>query len=226
MKYFSEFQKSDLLSELKEEFLVSLSEIAIEKRFQAGEILFLQGQDASGFYLSCSGQFKVFRIGNDGREQVIHLFEEGEVIGEVPVFQGIAYPASAMAVKPSKALFFPTNSFLKLSKEHPEILLNLLAVLCRRLRQFVELIDDLSLKDVTSRLAKHLINCQKKRNSETFEIEGSKGALASRIGTISATLSRTFKKLQQLNCIKVENNKITIISLDALEAIAEGEKAP
>ena len=221
LEYFS---KSELLREMKPAFLEALAEIAVERTLSGDEMLFMQHQEATGFYLICSGAVKVYRIGGDGREQLIHQFGAGEVVGEVPVFQGAAYPACATALKKSKVLYFARNRFVDLGRQQPEIFLNMLAILSRRLRQFVELIDDLSLKDVTARLAKFLLRNCGPGTSQTVELEQSKGALASRLGTIPATLSRTFKKLQDSGAIKVSANRIEILDCELLASIASGEK--
>lgn len=218
------FAKSELLREMQPVFMESLASIAIERKAVDGEILFLQHQEATGFYLICSGTLKIYRIGTDGREQVIHIFGEGEIVGEVPVFQGTAYPACAMAMSESELIYFSRQSFVALGRQQPEIFLSMLAILSRRLRQFVELIDDLSLKDVTARLAKYLVRNCSPGISRVVELEQTKSALASQLGTIPATLSRTFKKLQDLEIIKVSGNRIQILDCETLKDLSTGEK--
>ncbi|MDD3146866.1 MAG: Crp/Fnr family transcriptional regulator [Candidatus Riflebacteria bacterium] len=218
------FSKSDLLREMQPEFLTALASIAVERRLPAGQTLFMQHQDATGFYLINSGNVRIYRIGSDGREQVIHQFGEGEIVGEVPVFEGTAYPACATANTDCEIIYFGRDRFIALGRQQPEIFLNMLGILSRRLRQFVELIDDLSLKDVSARLAKYLMrNCTDK-TKKVVELTQSKGALASKLGTIPATLSRTFKKFQELGVIKVSSNKIEILDCEMLESIVHGEK--
>lgn len=223
--YFAvNFARSELLREMQPHLLEAMASIAIERTASAGEILFMQHQEATGFYLICSGSIKIFRTGPDGREQLMHTFGEGEIVGEVPVFQGSAYPACGMAITDCELVYFGRSAFIELGKKQPEVLFNMLAILSRRLRHFVELVDDLSLKDVTARLAKYLArNCHAK-SSCSVELEQTKSALASRLGTIPATLSRTFKKLQELEIIKVNGNQIEIIDCETLKEIANGEK--
>jgi len=218
------FNKCDLLREMQPEFLEALASITVERRLPAGQTLFMQHQEATGFYLINSGTVKIYRIGGDGREQVIHQFGEGEIVGEVPVFQGTAYPACATAITECEIIYFGRDRFIALGRQQPEIFLNMLGILSRRLRQFVELIDDLSLKDVSARLAKYLMRNCESGSSRIVELEETKGVLASRLGTIPATLSRTFKKLQDLGAIKVNNSKIEILDCDVLESIVNGEK--
>jgi CRP/FNR family transcriptional regulator len=217
-------KKSELFGAMPIELLATLGSIAIKRSVVANEMLFSQNQEASGFYLIDSGQIKIFRMAADGREQIIHLFGEGEIFGEVPVFQGSVYPAYAQAGKKSKVIYFSREDFLALGKKQPEILLSLLAVLSMRLRNFVELIDDFSLKDITARLAKFLCaNCAG-CNVRAVKLPFTKTELASRLGTIPATLSRTFKKLADLDIIKVSGNRIEILDCTALKAVSAGEK--
>lgn len=217
-------QKSDLFREMPADLLNSLASIAIERKLVSNETLFYQNQPASGFYLIESGQVKIYRMANDGREQVIHLFGKGEIFGEVPVFQGAAYPAFAQTTKGSTVYYFSRNDFLKLGKKQPEILLSLLAILSLRLRNFVELIDDFSLKDVNARLAKYLCKHCEGCEKRMVKLEISKSNLAASLGTIPATLSRTFKKLQDSGAIKVSGNKISILDCEKLKSLGRGEK--
>jgi CRP/FNR family transcriptional regulator len=217
-------KKSDLFCEMPDELLKSLGSIAIKRTAVKNEILFHQNQKASGFYLIIKGQIKIYRMANDGREQIIHLFGEGEIFGEVPVFQGTVYPAYAQATKKSEVFYFDRRDFLTLGKKQPEILLSLLAVLSLRLRQFVELIDDFSLKDITARLAKFLCSNCAGCSIRKVKLDMSKTRLAQSLGTIPATLSRTLKKLADLEIIKVEKDRISILDCDKLKAISSGDK--
>lgn len=219
------FEKSPLFREMRIEFLEALATIAVFKQVGQNELLFTQGDLATGFYLICRGRVRIFRMGNDGREQVLHLLNPGETVGEVPVFQGTDYPACATALAKSELIYFPANKFIQLCRQQPELLLNMLAILSQRLRKFVELIDDLTLKDVTSRLAKYIIKNKTRKDDSQIVLEQSKTSLASRLGTIPATLSRTLKKLQDLQIIEVDKNLIKIIDEETLERIADGEKA-
>ena len=86
------------------------------------------------------------------------------------------------------------------------------------------LIDDLSLKDVSARLAKHLQGLLLKTDSPVVELSTTKTVLASKLGTIAETLSRTLRKMQSKKIIKVDGRKIEILDEDALDDIAEGMK--
>lgn len=206
--------------------LLTLAQVAILREYEAGEPLFHQEEKASGLFVLVRGAISVFRVGSDGRQQILHVFEDaGELCGEVPVFEGSTYPAAAEATGPSRLLYLPRTEFLAVTRQHPEILLEMLAVLSKRLRRFVGLIDDLSLKDVSARLAKHLLAAGGGDGGNTVNLEMTKGMLASRLGTIAETLSRTFRKMQQAGLIAVDGRTIRILNRTRLEALTDGEES-
>ena len=198
-----------------------LASFARARDHEPGELLFAQGEPAEGFHIVLSGRAKVYRVARDGREQVLHLLEKGSPCGEVPVFHGGRFPASASAEGRTRTLYIPGADFLQLAEERPAILLEMLAVLSMRLRGFVTLIDDLSLKEVSARLAKHLLD---RAEDGVVELDTSKAVLASRLGTIAATLSRTLGKMQDRGVIAVKGGRIRIADEETLRRLASGEK--
>ncbi len=212
-----------LFAELSSQDRDSFAGIMTLRGFDPGEMLFMQGDVAEGFYIVCKGTLKVFRLGHDGREQVLHMIHRGEPCGEVPVFQGKNFPASAMAVVEAEVLYVPREGFLTLGAQHPELLLAILAVLSARLRQFVHLIEDLALKETSARLAKHLLDLRA-RLGDIVELETTKAVLATRLGTVAETLSRTLKKMQQRGIIAVDGRRIEILDPENLQTLSTGMK--
>lgn len=113
-----------------------LTMIVQEQMVRKGQIIFSEGDDGIGFYVVFAGRVKVFKLSMDGKEQILHIFGPGEPFGEVPVFSGQKFPASAATMEESRILFFPRDSFVALVKKTPEVALNMLAILSRRLRRF------------------------------------------------------------------------------------------
>ena len=210
---------------LGEAGIQALADVGTVREYEEGEYLFQQDEAATGFHIVIGGAVNVHRFGPDGRQQVLHVFEGGgELCGEVPVFEGSTYPAAAVAVKDSRTLYLPRDALLAVGREHPEVLLKMLATLSLRLRRFVGLIDDLSLKDVSARLAKHLLELAEREEKSVVRLETTKSVLASRLGTIAETISRTFRKLQSSEIIDVQGREITILDEAGLRDIAAGMK--
>ncbi len=218
-------QSTPNLAGLGDEGARALAEAGTVREYEEGEYLFQQDEEATGFHVIVDGAVNVHRFGPDGRQQVLHVFEGGgELCGEVPVFEGSTYPAAAVAVEASRTLYLPRGALLSVGREHPEVLLKMLATLSLRLRRFVGLIDDLSLKDVSARLAKHLLTLSEEAGSPVVTLTTTKTVLASRLGTIAETISRTFRKLQSSGMVDVQGREITIRDEAALEDIAAGMK--
>ena len=225
MKASDTIGNTPLFSGLPKEQIEELAQIAVEQRFKRGQTLFSEGAKATGFYVIMEGRIKIFKLSLDGKEQILHLFGNGEFFGEVPVFAGGNYPAHAEALDPGRALFFPREAFVELVRREPSLALNMLGVLCRRLRNFTHLIEDLSLKEVPGRLAAYFLHLSDKAGgSDAVELDTTKAQLAALLGTIPETLSRILTRLSRQEIIAVEGGKIEIRDREALKNLAAGEK--
>ena len=195
--------------------------IAVGKSYKRGESIFMEGDRADGFYIVARGQVKIFKTSLEGKEHILHIYGPGNLFGEVPVFSGTLFPANALALKKSQILFLPREAFVQLIAGHPSLSMNMLGELSLRLRQFTVQIENLSLKEVPSRLASYLIVLakeQKKKEQVTLTI--SKGQLASLLGTIPETLSRIFAKMNAQGLIRVDGKSIHLLDLDTLEDLS------
>ena len=202
--------------------LEQLADLCELRSWDSGDILFHAGQRADGFYVVIEGEIEVYRATENLREHIIHQISEGELCGEVPLFSGGTYPACARARGNLRALYVPGGPFFELVRANPDILLEMLAVLGRRLRRFVDLIADLSLKDVQARLADYLLQLRKSQSSDLVVLDASKREIASRLGTIQETLSRALAKFRNQEIIAIEGKKIEIIDPKKLRSIAMG----
>jgi CRP-like cAMP-binding protein len=216
---------SPLFGGLSEDQLDQLERISREVCFERNAPIFWDGDEGTGFYIVAAGRVKVFKMSAEGKEQILHIYGPGQPIGEVPVFVGRNFPASAQAVQKSRMLFFPRKAFIDLITCNPSLALNMLAVLSMRLRQFTKQIEDLSLKEVPGRLASYLIYLSREQQTaDKVRLPISKGQLASLLGTIPETLSRIFSRMSAQSCIEVQGAEIELKDREALEELAAGGK--
>ncbi len=209
---------SALFRGIDEKQLPALAEIAESRSFRKGEVIFFEADPCIGFYLVVEGKVKIYKLSPAGKEHILHIFTNGEPFGEVPVFHGQPFPANAMALSDIELLFFPRASFVRLVEKNPSLALNMLGLLSLRLRAFVRQIENLSLKELPSRLAQYLLYLSEEQNNRQFvELEISKGQLASLLGTIPETLSRVFAKLNDRQLIRVSGKTIHILDREGLE---------
>lgn len=207
------------LSEAQRDDIVT---IAVSHHFKRGQSIFLEGDEANGFYIVAEGQVKIFKTSLDGKEHILHIYGPGNPFGEVPVFSGSRFPANAQALVDSRILFLPRNAFVQLIARHPSLSMNMLGELSMRLRQFTVQIENLSLKEVPSRLASYLVYLAREQGDpDRVTLDISKGQLASLLGTIPETLSRIFSKMSAQDLIRVEGKKIHLLDTHGLEDLAE-----
>jgi CRP/FNR family transcriptional regulator len=209
-----------LFNGLPADQMAAIGKIAVTRSYARGETLFSEGDDGAGFYVMVEGQVKVFKLSPDGKEQILHIFGAGEPIGEVPVFSGTPYPASAEALAASRTAYFPKADFVRLIAANPALALNMLAVLSRRLRQFTVQVEHLSLKEVPARLASYLLLLSGKTQCTRVSLPISKTQLASLLGTIPETLSRILTRMVAGGLIQVDRREIKLIDPEGLEALS------
>lgn len=203
--------------------LQALAGIAEPVTYQPGDTIFLEGDPAKGFFLILSGQVKVYKLSLDGKEQVLHFVGPDEIFAEVPVFSGGSYPAHADALRTTHILFFPRQAMLRLLANDPNLAMNMLADLSRRLRQLTKLVESLSLKESPARLAAYLLHAgEELTHADQVELDVTKGQLATLLGTTPETLSRTLKKLAETGIIEVKARSIRLLDKEALKRMAEG----
>jgi len=218
MKIREVIEASALFQGLPVQEIDEIMAIVIAKKYQRGENIFFEGDAGVGFYMVSEGRVKIFKMSLNGKEHILHIFGEGEPFGEVPVFHGQPFPATAEALVKSTVLFFPRERFVELVMKTPSIALNMLAVLSMRLRRFASQIESLSLKEVPARLAGYLLYLLEEQGREgSVDLEISKGQLASLLGTIPETLSRIFAKMNEEGLIEVVGRRIHILDRQGLE---------
>src|ERR1051326_337958 len=128
-------RNTSLFGELDEKTLRALAERAVERRYARDEVLFIAGEEARGLFCIVEGAVRAFRVGADGREQVIHVERAGATVAELPVFDNGTYPSTVIAEEPSQLLFIGKKDVTRICLEHPQIALDALKVLAGRLRK-------------------------------------------------------------------------------------------
>jgi len=222
-------RRCPLFAGLKEEDLKRIRAIASLRQIEKKEILFSDGEETRGFYVIISGRVKLFKVSPEGKEQILHVVSAPDAFAEAALFLEGTYPAFAEAMTDCQLLYFPKRDFIQLIEKNPQLSINMIVTLSHYLKRFASLIEELSLKEVSSRIAKYIIDLSMKSSKEgkspkEVELDLSKTQLALKLGTISETLSRTLAKMKAKRIIDVKKNKIIILNREALEELASGLK--
>jgi CRP/FNR family transcriptional regulator len=194
--------------------LEEIAAITVLKQVGKGHYLFHEGTPVHGFYIVCAGAIKVHRVSFAGKEQVIHVYRPNESFGEEALISDLGHAADASAVEDSTVLMVQRLEFLGLLRRQPELALCLLRSMSQHLSNLVELLADLTLKDVKTRLADWLLqHCPNPRSYEPYSIQlpMTKRILAAELGTASETFSRTVAKFRKQRLIAVEGNTFVLL---------------
>ncbi len=220
--FASTLRGCQLFNGLPAEDLELISSFVIPKELAKGAYLFHEGATSEGFYVVQRGAVNVHRVSAAGKEQVIAVFRTGQSFAEAALASAGGYPADARAIEDSTILLIPKVDILGLLRSRPELALRMLGSMSQHLRVLVALLDDLTLKDVETRLANWLLKrCPRPlpAGAVDFQLDRTKRVLAAEIGTVSETLSRTFADFREKNLIRVAGKAITILDPKRLEQI-------
>jgi len=191
----------------------AIASFIVSKHLAKGDYLFRQGERAHGFYIVQRGAINVHRVSASGKEQVIHLFRPMESFAEAALATEGGYPADARATEESTVLLVPKAEFIELLRRRPELSLRMLGSMSQHLRVLVGLVDDLTLKDIETRVANWLLRrCPQPLAKHEVEIrlDGTRRMLAAELGTTSETLSRTLAKLRDAKLLRISGNRFTV----------------
>jgi CRP/FNR family transcriptional regulator len=214
--------KVPVFSGLTESELEFLAKRTVSRHYSAGELVFGEGEPCVGLYVVESGHVRIFKSSSGGREQVLSIDGPGSSIAELPVFDGGAYPASAIAIEDSTLLFVGKQDFQALCLAHPQVGLKVLRVVGGRLRRLVGIIEELSFTTVRHRLVSYLFRLAQKSGKRAaagtvVSLPVNNQELAAQIGTVRELVSRNLSRLQTEGLLKIDGREVTLCNLKALE---------
>lgn len=215
-----------VFSRLTDDAITRLAAACVERTVSAGTVLFTAGEESRGLYVVASGGVRIYQVSSEGREQVLHLEGPGQAVAELPLFDGGAYPASAITMEDSQLVFLPRAAFESVYMSDPESARVIIRALGQRLRHLVQVTETLAFRDVASRLALLLVRYAESGGQQTdagleIVLGRTREALAMEIGTARESVSRAFRQLQKKGLVLPASGKRLVIpDLQKLRTIA------
>lgn len=204
---------------LSEAILTRLAHEAVWRTYAAGEVVFLEGEASAGLYYLHSGWLKVVKTSPEGREQVLQFIGPGETFNSIGAFANRPNPATALALEPAGIWVLKREGLAHLLREQPEVAQRVIEEMADRMIHLVKLVEDLSLRSVTGRLARMLLNDAPEgvlpRPKWYTQTE-----LAARLGTVPDVVQRALSNLAFEGIIEVERQAIRLRDRTALEKLA------
>ncbi len=210
-----------LFASLSEGEVQALAQRAVERRFSPDDVLFWEGEPCSGIFLLLQGSVKIFKTSPAGREMMLALDTAPTTVAELPLFDGGPFPASVRAVGPVVALFINKSDFQQVCRQFPDVALKILAVVGRRLRHLVAIVESMTFGSVTQRLARLLLDAANQAGSDDFDLPITHQELASRLGTVREVVSRNLARFRAQGFIRIQGHQLRILDRAGLELESE-----
>ncbi len=202
---------------LDEATLQAIAACALRRTYRAGEVVLLAGEPCAGLFVVQSGRLKIIRTSLEGREQIVHFAGPGESFNDVPVFDGGPNPATVLAIEDSAVLIIESLTMSDLFDRYPQLARMVVRALAARCRQLIAMIEDLSLRSVTARLAGLLLNQAACPESPML----TRAQMAARLGTVREMISRSLRELERDGLVRLDRSNIVIADRDGLARRAE-----
>lgn len=213
-----------LFSGLGEAELQALAQRTVEKRFAPEEILFWEGEPCAGIFLIGQGTVKIFKTSLSGREMMLALETAPATVAELPLFDGGPYPASVRAVDDVVAHFINKSDFQQVCRQYPDVALKVLAVVGRRLRHLVSVVESMTFGSVTQRLARLLLDAAQQAGANQFDLPLTHQELASRLGTVREVVSRNIARFRAEGLVRIDGRRVAIVDRAGLAREAENQQ--
>ncbi len=217
--FINRLKESPLFGSLSEKNLAFLGTRARQIHYQAGAMVFGEGEPSQGLYWLQSGTLKAVKYSTSGREQVLHLIKPGQTFNEVGALSTLPNPASVAALVPAHVWHIPGETIKQLIRQDPDFAQSIIDLLSERLRQSATLVEDLALRPVIGRLSRLILD---EADGDTLLRPSwyTQDELAARLGTVADVIQRSLRRLEADNLIEVGRTQIRIVDRDQLEQLA------
>lgn len=196
--------------------LDEINSLFFEKRLERDGLIVSEGEAASALFFVLSGAVKVFKTSPDGKEQILAFVRPGETFNEAAFFDGGISPASAQAITPAVLLGITRADMESILRRRPQVALNVIRVMAKKLREMISLVEELSFKRVIGRIAGIILEYAGDGGSRLTQRD-----MAAMAGTAREVVGRALKTLEDENVIRMERHRIIVRDEKALRRVAE-----
>jgi len=218
------FEQHPLFGQLEADELDRLVTYMRVARHRRRTVLFRKGDPGTNMMVVLAGRVKVCTHSEDGKELVLNLFSPGDVFGEIALLDGADRTADAVTLDDCELLVLERRDFLPFLRSHPDACLKLMAVLCQKLRQTSELLEEALFLEGPSRLAKRLVHLAEAfgspvRDGVRIDLQLSQQQLGNMVGMSRESMNKHLRQWREEDLIRVQDGHYVITDLEALQAV-------
>jgi CRP/FNR family transcriptional regulator, cyclic AMP receptor protein len=204
-----------LFADFPPEALARVATAAQQRLLERNDVLFEEGADAGELFVVVDGRIAIANVAVDGRESVVALMEDGDLFGEMGLFDGGGRSAAARALEPSTVVVVPYDAVRAVFEDDPGLLWPVVALLAGRIRVTDSALADAMFLDVTGRTAKRLLDLA--GDSDTFELPVTQEELAGMVGASRERVNKAISSFLRLGWLEQDDGAYRITNREQME---------
>jgi len=222
LKYFPFFENLEMVD------LEKIAPLFMERSYEKGANVFLEGDEGDELFIIHSGIVKICK-GEHDREIILAVFRDGDFFGEMAVMENEqTRSASAKTMEKTKLYVLRKCDFSRLMNDNPHITLKILETAMERLRKANQLISDLTMADIRTRIVRVMLRLAedhgiRRKDGILIDLKLTHQQLADMTGTVRETVTRIMLELQNQRYINVNKKKILISNVEGFEELAANQ---
>ena len=213
------------LKTLTKDELIRITGCKTSKTVKKGEVLFDEGEYINGVFCIKDGVCKVSKMSDNGRDQIIHLIQKGDILGERSLINNEASNLKAIAINDMEVCFIPKDEIIRDLENNPNFSLDLLRKMANSLKKADDVIVDMAQKTVKQRLATTLLFLEAKfdkNENGSIKVNLSREDIANIIGTATESAIRLLSEFKKKKLIDLKGKEVFILNVKALKDLSEG----
>lgn len=203
---------------LDDKYLERVGCLMLVRAVEKHEIIWLEQAPARMIYFVGSGLIKLFKTSPAGKEQILRLVEPCQAFGHAGALNGGSNPESAQALVPSIIYGITSVDLKALLGENQQLAQNTIKMLATEMHHYMSLVEDLSLRCVSGRLAKMLLEDERQGDDDAQRVL-TRADMAAMTGTVREVIGKSLKALEDKGIIRYNRHKIVIRNREALQTI-------
>ncbi len=209
-----------LFATLSSQDLAQVAAMTVERHYNRGDLILLEGEPGGALQYVHSGLVKVFKTSATGKEQVLRLIAAGHTFNDVPALDGGPNPASAAVLEPGVVYSIQRAELRTLIMTRPQVAEAAVQTLAGALRHLVALVEDLSLRHVSARVAKLLLDQDAASQEGQYVYHLTQQEMAALVGTAREVVGRALKELEAAGAIQMHQGRAVILNRERLHMLA------
>lgn len=193
-------------------------------QYKKGDVIFEEGHNAHGIYCMNNGKVKISQLGDEGKEQILNLAKDGDILGYRSVLTNEPYSVTATAIEDSSVCHIPKSLFYGMIEKNSNLAMEIIKILSDDIKIAEKNITDIAQKPVKERIAEALLFIREtygfKDDSETLNVNLTREEIANIVGTATETTIRVLSEMKKHSILDLKGRSIKILNANELIKIA------